>query len=118
MGIQSGGGRRGVRAEMIVVPRMDALLVLLIILMVVTLLAPRGLDAPIPRPQKETPAAPNPGIIIAGVTCGGGLRIHREAVAWEALGGRIEAVFAAVARARAILRGAGVEKVGLLSARP
>lgn len=120
MEIRARGSRRGVPAQRNVVPLIGMRLVLLIIFfMVITPPAPRGLDAHIPQPQKETlPSAPNPGIIVVAVTSGGGLRISREAVAWEAGGGRSEARFAARAAKVGLLRGAGVVKVGSLSARP
>ncbi len=138
MGIQVGEGRGGTMADMNVVPLIDILLVLLIIFMVITPLTPKGLEALVPQPS---PSQQQPSqeilqkTIVVQVGLNGKLKINQEENTWESLGPRLEAIFkeraekiafvkgddavlfAEVARAIDIMRGAGIDKVGLITAK-
>jgi biopolymer transport protein TolR len=137
MGMQV-GERKGVMADMNIVPLIDILLVLLIIFMVITPTTPKGLEAIVPQPappnQKED-AALLAKTIVVQVTSGGRLKINQDDTTWDALGPRLEDIFKEraekvafvkgddsvqfyeVARAIDIMRGAGIEKVGLITAK-
>jgi biopolymer transport protein ExbD len=131
----------GIVAEMNVVPLIDILLVLLIICMIITPMKSQGLDTQVPRPSDETDSAlvPEATVIVQiledAKTGQSGLRINNEDLAWDALGARLGQIFKwraekvafikgddavlfmDVARAIDIVRGAGVEKIGLLTAK-
>ena len=137
MGITVGTGK-GAIADMNVVPLIDILLVLIIIFMVITPLTPRGLEALVPQPS---PSQQQPSqeilqkTIVVQVSTGGKLKINQEEHTWETLGPRLETIFkeraekvafvkgddsvlfADVARAIDIMRGAGIDKVGLITAK-
>jgi len=122
-------------AEMNVVPLIDILLVLLIIFMVITPLTPKGLETVLPRPNVDTldPKITNPLIVVVQVAQGGRLKINNENTDFDRLGSRMEqifkdraekvafvqgdndVVFMDVARAIDILRGSGIDKVGLIT---
>jgi len=122
-------------ADMNVVPLIDILLVLLIIFMVITPLTPQGLQALLPQLSRaKTPEEPVPTAIVVQVGVRGSLKINNEKTTWDAIGARLEAIFkerpekvafvrgdapvefAEVAQAISIIRSAGVEQVGLLTA--
>jgi biopolymer transport protein TolR len=123
---------KGPVAGVNVVPLIDVLLVLIIIFMVITPLAPKGLPALIPQPAKDG-GHPEPGVIVVHVGAGGALQINHEKESWETVGARLRDIFAEraekvafvqgdapvefadVARVISIMRGAGIEKVGLLT---
>ncbi|MBI3668722.1 MAG: biopolymer transporter ExbD [Acidobacteria bacterium] len=137
MGIQV-GGKKGVMADMNVVPLIDILLVLIIIFMVITPLTPKGLEALVPQPSPSQ-QTPDPAIlaktVVVQVSVGGKLKINQEDHTWQSLGPRLEAIFkdraekvafvkgdeavlfADVARAIDIMRGSGIDKVGLITAK-
>ena len=135
MGIQV-GGKSATIADMNVVPLIDILLVLIIIFMVITPLTPKGLEALVPQPS-PTKEQPNPdiGTVVVQVAVGGKLKINQEEHTWATLGPRLEAIFkeraekvafvkgddavlfADVARAIDVMRGSGVDKVGLITAK-
>ncbi len=137
MGIQV-GGKKGVMADMNVVPLIDILLVLIIIFMVITPLTPKGLEALVPQPSPSQ-QAPDPAIlaktVVVQVSVRGKLKINQEDHTWQSLGPRLEAIFkdraekvafvkgdeevlfADVARAIDIMRGSGIDKVGLITAK-
>ncbi len=144
MGVQVGRAKGGTIADMNVVPLIDILLVLLIIFMVITPLTPMGLEALVPQPspsqQKLDPAVLAKTVVVQ-VSCGDPrcatqvLKINQEQTNWDALGPRLEEIFkqraekvafvkgddqvmfADVARAIDIMRGAGIDKVGLITAK-
>jgi biopolymer transport protein TolR len=137
MGMQVGDSKGGAMAEMNVVPLIDILLVLLIIFMVITPLTPKGLDALVPQPnpnQQQNQELENKTVVVQ-VLDGSKLKINNEDTTWEGLGPRLEQIFKEraekiafvkgdndvlfmdVARAIDIMREAGIDKVGLITAK-
>jgi biopolymer transport protein ExbD len=137
MGMQVGESKGGAMAEMNVVPLIDILLVLLIIFMVITPLTPKGMDTLVPQPnpnQKQDQELENQTVVVQVLT-NGKVKINNEDSTWEGLGPRIEQIFkdralkiafvkgdsdvlfGEVARAIDIMRGAGIDKVGLITAK-
>jgi biopolymer transport protein TolR len=137
MAMTVGENKGGALAEMNVVPLIDILLVLLIIFMVITPLTPKGMDTlvPQPSPNKEQSQEINDKTIVVQVAQNGKLKINSEDATWEGLGSRLEQIFKEraekvafikgenevqfmeVARAIDIMRGAGIDKVGLITAK-
>jgi len=142
MGMQVGESKGGAMAEMNVVPLIDILLVLLIIFMVITPLTPHGLDALVPQPnpnQQQNQELENKTVVVQVLHEGGSvnskLKINNEDTTWEGLGPRLEVIFKEraekiafvkgdndvlfmeVARAIDIMRGAGIDHIGLITAK-
>jgi len=121
----------------------DVLLVLLIIFMVITPLTPKGLDALVPQPpppdQKAQPEPPDRTVVVQVIKGSAGghstLKINQDDVTWETLQSRLEEIyktraekvmfvkgdseiqFAEVAQVIDIAHAAGVDKVGLITAK-
>ncbi|MGH9581197.1 MAG: ExbD/TolR family protein, partial [Terriglobales bacterium] len=116
--------------------------VLLVIFMVITPLTPKGLDALVPQPPPPNvkPQDPVDRTIVVQVIHAAGserplLKINQDEVTWEALKQRLEDIyktraervmfvkgedeieFADVAQVIDIAHAAGVEKVGLITAK-
>ena len=120
-----------------VVPLIDILLVLIIIFMVITPLTPKGLDTLVPQPSPN--AQPDPEqlkkTVVVQVALNGKLKINNDDTNWQALGPRMETIFKDraekiafvkgdndvlfmdVARAIDIMKEAGIDKVGLITAK-
>jgi biopolymer transport protein TolR len=131
------GNSSGAMATPNIVPLIDILLVLIIIFMVITPLTPKGMDTlvPQPSPNKEQNQELENKTVVVQVLKGDKLKINNEDTTWDALGPRIEQVFKdraekvafvkgdndvlfmSVARAIDIMRGAGIDKVGLITAK-
>jgi len=126
------GGKRGSISEPNVVPLIDVLLVLIIIFMVITPTVPQGLDAVIPQPANESQPVAGTAVIVVQITSGGKVLINQDQTDWQHLGPRLEQIykqraekvafvrgddgveFSQVARAIDIMRGAGIDSVGLM----
>jgi biopolymer transport protein ExbD len=131
------GNSHGALASPNIVPLIDILLVLIIIFMVITPRIPRGLDALVPQPspnQQQNTELENKTVVVQ-VNDGGKLKINNEDTTWDALGSRMEQIFKDraekvafvkgdkdvmfmdVARAIDIMKSAGIDKVGLITAK-
>jgi biopolymer transport protein TolR len=137
MGISIGSGK-GSMSEPNIVPLIDVLLVLIIIFMVITPTTPKGIEALVPQPappnQQENKELLAKTIVVQ-VTANGKVLINQDETNWDQLGPRLEDIFktraekvafvkgddsvefAEVARAIDIMRGSGIEKVGLITAK-
>lgn len=126
------GGKKGLMAQMNVVPLIDILLVLLIIFMVITPTTPVGLSADVPQPAESGQETPPENVVVVWIGRDGQLRINREETDWSQLGTQLEEIFKRrahkvafvasdpevqfqeVARVIDVMRGAGIVHVGLL----
>lgn len=141
MSMTVGGPGGGPNSDMNVTPLIDVLLVLLIIFMIITPLTPKGLEALVPQPpppnQQQTPQSDR--TIVVQILKGAGgqpaLKINQDDVTWENLEGRLSDIFKTraekvmfvkaddelpfmdVAQVIDIAHSAGVDKVGLITAK-
>lgn len=136
MGMSVGGGPGSLKCDMNMTPFIDILLVLLIIFMVIAPITPKGLEALVPQPAP--PNAPqnqaaDMRTVVVSVNKDASLMINTEPVNEQELGPRLEKIFAtraervvfvkgdpelefqSVAKVIDIAKGAGIDKVGLMT---
>ena len=135
MGMTLSGSKKGPVSDPNIVPLIDVLLVLIIIFMVIAPKVPTGLPTLIPQTPSTRPRVtqPDPNTIVVQVMQSGRLLINEDQSDWDALGPRLSAIFkeradkvafvkgdeevpfAQMARAIDIMKGAGIEHVGMIT---
>ena len=131
------GGAAGAKADINMTPMIDVLLVLIIIFMVITPLTPKGLEALVPQPpnpnQPQSQADQRTVVIV--INRDKTISINQEPTNEQQLGPRLEEIFKTraervvfvkgdpdleyqyVAKAIDIAHGAGIDRVGLMTAK-
>jgi len=131
------GASSGPKADINMTPMIDVLLVLIIIFMVITPLTPKGLEAlvPQPPPPNAKPNLSDQRTIVIQIAADHSMLINTEPTDEAHLGPRLEEIFKTraervvfvkgdpgldflwVAKAIDIAHGAGIDKVGLMTAK-
>src|SRR3974377_715499 len=128
---------KSTEADIKITPMIDVFLVLIIIFMVITPLTPHGLEAPVPQPPppNSKPNLSDQRTVVIGLEKDGWIQLNQDPVEEANLQQRLEDLFktraervvfvkgdpdlefAPVARAIDIAHGAGLDKVGLMTAK-